>query len=392
MDTSEDKDAPELPSQDERAREYEAIHNRLFLVRIVLTLLALGLYLYSGASAQLAEGLRARFDHPWAWPLVNGLYTLVTVFGFIAFMFPLSLYSDYILEHRYGLSKQKLESWLMDFGKSILLELLIALVFFEIIYLFLRWTPHYWWVWATVCYTLFVVALSLVAPVWIMPLFHKFEPLRDEALTGAVRDFVQSEGLKVVGVYQWGLDEKTHTANAALAGLGRTRRIILGDTMLTGYAREEILAVLAHEVGHYKHGDIARLLAAGTGMALAGFYIAHRILAALVARFGFAAPGDIGAFPIFVFALFVFSLVVMPISNAYSRRREFAADAYAVRRLGKAAPLIGALEKLAAQNLADKEPAAWIEFLLHSHPSISRRIRRARAVEAALDSHLIAVG
>ncbi|MFH0880298.1 MAG: M48 family metallopeptidase [Lentisphaerota bacterium] len=389
---------PQNPSRTEaeltedRAREYEGIHNRIFVVRIFMTILALVVYQLSGASAQLAGGLDARFDHPWAWPLANGLYILVTVFGFAAFMFPLSLYVDYILEHRYGLSKQSMEGWLLDFFKSLLFELLLTLVFFEVIYGFLRWSPDYWWVWASICYVLFVVVLSSLAPVLIMPLFHKIEPLDNLELTEAVQTFVQNAGLKVLGVFRWGLEEKTFTANAALAGLGRTRRIILGDTMLKDYSKEEIIAVLAHEVGHYKNKDMPRLIAVGALLAVAGFFIAHLVLRELVVRFGFFSPGDIGAFPVFIFCLFIFSLISMPLSNTYSRRREFAADEFAVRTLNAAAPLVSALEKLAAQNLADKNPEPWIEALLHSHPSISRRVRRAREIEAEIQSHLRGVG
>lgn len=364
-----------------RAREYESAHNRLFLLRILLTLAALAVYFFTGASDQLAAGLRRRFGD--AWVVVNGLYTLVTVFGFAALMFPVSWYGDFILEHKYGLSRQGLGSWFADFLKSLALELLLLTVFFEAVYAFLRWAPAWWWAWASLFYVLFAVVLASIAPVVILPLFHKFEPLDNPSLTDAVRAFAEREGLKVVGVFRWGLGEKTSAANAALAGLGRTRRIILGDTMLGGYSPEEIVSVLAHEVGHYRHRDVLRLMAAGGMFATLGFWIAHGALRGLVARFGYAGPDDIAAFPLFVFCLFVFSLVTLPVSNAYSRRLEYAADAYAVRAAGGAGPLVSALEKLSAQNLADRDPPAWIEFLLHGHPSIARRVRRAREAERA---------
>ncbi len=367
------------PRTEEQAREYESTHNKLFLLRILLTLAALAVYLFTGASAHLAEGLRSRFGD--LWPVVNGLYILITVFGFAALMFPVSLFGDFVIEHRYGLSRESLETWFLDFLKGLGLELLLATVFFEVIYAFLRWTPAFWWVWATGFYVLFAVVLTSIAPVVIMPLFHKFEPLENPSLTEAVKAFVEKAGLKVVGVFRWGLEEKTATANAALAGLGRTRRIILGDTMLSGYTQDEIIAVLAHEVGHYKHRDLARLMAAGTALAAAGFYLLHLVLQKLVAVFHFRGVDDIGSFPLFIFCLFIFSLLTMPLSNGYSRRREFLADVYAVHAVGSAAPLVGALEKLAAQNLADKNPPPWIEFLLHSHPSIRRRRLRAEAAE-----------
>jgi STE24 endopeptidase len=222
------------------------------------------------------------------------------------------------------------------------------------------------------------VVLSTIAPVLIMPLFHKFEPIEEGELAADVRGMMEESGIKVVGVFKWGLEEKTSTANAAFTGIGRTRRIILGDTLLSGYSKEEILAILAHEVGHYKNHDILRLTTVQSLLAVLGFYIAHLCLSKLVGFYGLAGVDDIGAAPIFIFSLFVFSLISMPFTNMHSRQREFAADAYAIEKIGSPDALVSAFEKLADQNLSNKEPSAWVEFLLHSHPSISRRIERAR--------------
>ena len=365
--------------REQRARDYEAVHNRLFFARVLITVALLALYLFSGASAELAEGLRMRFGDQWWW--TNIVYLLVTLFVFSALMFPLSLFSDHYLEHRYGLSHQSLNSWLADYMKSLVIEIPLTTAFLGVIYLLLYASPDWWWLWATGVYVVLSVVLSTLWPVWIMPLFHKFEPLEESELTAAVKRFAEQSGLEVIGVYRWGLEEKTETANAALTGLGRTRRIILGDTMLDKYSKDEILSVLAHEVGHFKHGDMRRLMISGTLLAAAGFFVAHHVLHALVDVLGFYGVADIGAFPVLIFSIFVFSLITMPLSNAYSRRREYAADAYAVRAIGSAEPLVSALTKLADQNLSDKEPAAWLEWLLHSHPSISRRIQRARHVD-----------
>jgi len=378
-----DDPAPASPPDDDlRAQQYEAIHNRLFLLRLALTLGLLWAYLLTGASTLLAEGLRARFGG-W-WPVVNALYTLITLFGFSALMFPLSYFGDYAVERRYGLSHQTPEGWFLDYLKSLGLELLLGIVFFSAIYAFLHFLPGSWWGWATAFYVLFAVVLSSLAPVLSLPLFHKIEPLESPEIVAAAEDLARQSGVRVVGVFRWGLEEKTEAANAALAGLGRTRRILLGDTLLKGYGRDEILAILAHELGHYRHSDIARLITAGTVLAALGFFIAQAALKGLVVAFRFGGPDDIGSFPLLVFCLFLFSLVAMPFSNAYSRRRELAADEYAVRSTGSAAPLVSSLNKLAAQNLAVRRPAAWLEFLLYSHPSIARRIERARLVEARL--------
>ncbi len=370
-------DESQTTDRDLLAKEYDAIHNRLFVVQIVLVVALLAVFQFTGTSATLANGLAARFGGN-LWYAVNAAYVAIAVFGFAACMFPLSYYSGHVLEHHYELSNETFGEWFSDFVKSLLIDLVLATILFSVVYALLRWTPDWWWLFATLFYILFGVVLSTLMPVVIMPLFHKFEPLEEGDLTQAVRAMMEEAGIKVVGIFKWGLEAKTNTANAAFTGIGRTRRIILADTLLSGYSQEEILAILAHEVGHYKNRDILRLMATGSVLALIGFYISHLCLTRLAGALGFANIYDIGTAPLFIFSLFVFSLVSMPFANMHSRRREFAADAYAIGKMGSPDPLVSALEKLANQNLSNKEPAAWIEFLLHSHPSIARRIARAQ--------------
>ncbi|MDF7807582.1 M48 family metallopeptidase [Pontiellaceae bacterium B12219] len=359
------------------AKEYDAVNNRLYLIQIIVLTVLLAVYQLTGASTALANGLAARFGEN-LWYVTNAVYTVVSVFGFVAFMMPFSYYSGYVLEHHYGLSNETFGDWLGDFIKSLFIDLVLATVLFSVIYALLRLIPEWWWLAASVFYILFAVVISTIAPVIIMPLFHTFQPLEEGDLTAAVRSMMEDAGIEVVGVYKWGLEERTSTANAAFTGFGKTRRIILGDTLLTGYSQDEILAILAHEVGHYKNRDMMRLMITSSVLALAGFYIAHHALLSLTALVGIANIYDIAAAPIFIFSLFLFSLVSMPFSNMHSRRREFAADAYAVKTMGSSDALISSFEKLADQNLSNKEPAAWVEFLLHSHPSMARRIERAR--------------
>lgn len=365
------------PDREALAKEYDGIHNTLFLLQALAIAGLLAAYQLSGASAALATGLANRFGEN-LWFATNAVYILVTVFGFAACMFPFSYYSGHVLEHHYGLSNETFGEWLADFVKSLLIDLALATLLFSVIYALLRWLGNGWWLAAAVFYIAFAVVLSTIAPVVIMPLFHKFEPLEEGELTQSVRAMMEQAGIRVVGVFKWGLGEKTNTANAAFAGFGRTKRIILGDTLLTGYTKEEILAILAHEVGHYRNRDSLRLVATSSVLALAGFYVAHLCLTRLSGWLGIGDIGFIGAAPLFVFSLFVFSLASMPFANLYSRRREFAADAYAIQTMGSPDALVSAFEKLADQNLSNKEPAAWVEFLLHSHPSIARRIDRAR--------------
>ncbi|MCF7848290.1 MAG: M48 family metallopeptidase [Kiritimatiellales bacterium] len=372
------------PTREDLAREYDAVHNRLFLVQILMVAVLLAAYQLSGASAALADGLVKRFGES-LWYLTNGVYVLVTVFGFAAFMFPLSYYTDYVLEHHYELSHEDFGMWLLDFTKSLLIDLVLAVILFEVVYALLRWQPVWWWVFATAFYILFAIIISTIAPVVIMPLFHKFEPLAEGDLTDAVKAMMEEAGIAVAGVFKSGLEENPGTANAAFTGFGKTRRIVLGDTLLAGYSQDEILAIIAHEVGHYKNRDMFRLMLTGSAMALVGFYVSHLCLTGLSGGLG-RNIADIATAPVFIFSLFVFSLISMPFANMHSRRREYAADAYAVEKMGEPDSLVSAFVKLADQNLSNQEPAAWIEFLLHSQPSIARRIVRARENMSAIGS------
>ncbi len=359
------------------AKEYDSIHNRLFVLQVLVLATLLGIYQFSGASAALARGLGGRFGDN-LWYVTNAVYTLVSVFGFAAFMSPFSFYSGHVLEHHYGLSNDSVLDWLSDFIRSLLLDLLLAAILFSVIYALLRWIPDWWWFAAAVFYILFVVVISTLAPVVIMPLFHKFEPLDEGDLNDAIRNMLDEADIKNVGVFKWGFEYNEITSNVIFAGLGKNRSIVLGDAILSGYTQEEILAIVGQEIGHCKNRDTLRLMLISSLMAVLGFFIAQQCLIHLSAFFDIPAIFDIGAAPVFIFSLFIFSLISMPFANFYSRSREFAADAYAIKALGSSDALVSAFEKLADQNLANKEPAAWVEFLLHSHPSMARRIERAR--------------
>lgn len=361
---------------EERARRYEAAHHRLFAARWILALALACIYQLSGVSVQLVAGLEAILG-AW-WPLVNAAYLLITLFGAAALLFPLTYYDDYVLERRYGLTRQSPESWFVDYLKGLALELGLGVVGFSVLYALVRFSPNFWWLGAMGAYVLFVVVLSALAPVLILPLFHKIEPLNDPVLAEAAQSLAARAGVQTTGIYRWRFQDKSNVANAALAGWGRTRRILLSDTLLAGYTREEILAILAHELGHVRYGDVWRAIASGTALAGIGFAIAHHLLARMTRYFGLRGPADIAGFPLMVICLFIFALVAIPFANWLSRRRELRADEYAARVCGMADPLITALNKLADQNLAVREPPRWIEFLLYSHPSIGRRLNFLR--------------
>jgi STE24 endopeptidase len=272
---------------------------------------------------------------------------------------------------------QGLPGWLLDNLKELALVAVFGLGAVELLYWLLRTFPGWWWVLMAALAWVFGVALAQLAPVLIMPIFYKFRPLEDAELTGRLVALAERAGTRVRGVYVMDMSSRTTTANAMLAGLGRTRRIILGDTLLEGYTADEIETILAHELAHHVHNDLPKGLAAQAVLTFAGMWVASLVVAWGVEFYGLRGVDDVAGLPLFALAMLAFGLVTMPLGNYLSRQMERAADRYALRTTGKAPAFRSVMAKLATQNLSDAEPPAWVRFLFYSHPPISERIRLA---------------
>ncbi len=362
---------PPLQDQQQRAKRYEAIHNVLFVVETVYTLALLVVFLLTGASDFLADSAFAISENPW---IATALYGAVVVVATKVLFLPLNFYGGFVLEHRFELSNETFSGWLLDEAKSLGLNLVLSVIALDVIYFLLRRAGDWWWVGAGLFFLLFGVVLSVLFPVLILPLFYKLQPLDNESLKQKLVALAQRVGAKVLGVYRMAMSEKTKKANAAFAGLGATKRIILGDTLLDKFAEDEIEVVMAHEMAHYKHGDISKLIAWSTLTTFFGLWIADRGLRWGLVKFGYNQISDLGAFPLLALCLFGFGLVAMPLDNAFSRWREWKADRTALELTKNPEGFIRAMRKLAEQNLADLSPHPVIEFLLHDHPSLARRI------------------
>jgi STE24 endopeptidase len=247
----------------------------------------------------------------------------------------------------------------------------------EALYLLLNTWPEWWWPAMAALLWLFIVAMTWLAPLVLMPLFYRIRPLDDPELAGRLRRLAERAGARVQGVYVMDMSSRTTTANAMLAGLGRTRRIILGDTLLADYSPEEIETVLAHELAHHVHNDLPLGLAAQGVVIAAGMWLASVLLTWGVAAFGFRGVGDVAALPLFVATMGIFGLVTMPPANWLSRSRERAADRYALETTGNTRAFRSVMLKLAGQNLADADPPGWVRVLFYSHPPIGERVRMA---------------
>jgi STE24 endopeptidase len=309
------------------------------------------------------------------------LFLLVTVIH-IAVSLPLSFYSGHILEHRYQLSRQSAARWFQRYAKRHALTLLIGSLTTLGLYWIIWTTGSWWWLVAAGGYFLLSVVIGQLAPVLILPLFYRIERISDESLGARLSALSAGTGLSIEGVYRMSMSDETAKANAMLAGLGATRRVILGDTLLDNFSPEEIDVIFAHEVGHHVHRHVPQLIVSGLLYGVVGFWICDRLLNVWVERID--GQVDYGQFPVHTLPLLMlvttlFFMLVEPLQNVISRHFERQADRYALQRTGRYDAYRSAFTKLARLNKADPDPHPWELFLFHSHPSISQRLAAAEA-------------
>jgi STE24 endopeptidase len=372
-------------ARDEKAKRYAREHFRLMLLSFGVDLAILVAVLISGASAWWAGRVTASSG----WRAVPAAVVLLYLLGLGALLklagMPFSILSRRI-EIRYGLNRQSWAGWLWDQTKSTIIGGALALGGLELIYWLLRAAPGTWWLWAWGAFVLFVLALAQLAPVLLLPVFFKFRPLSAEGkeaeLVERLRRLSERAGTRVRGVLEWKLGEKSAKANAALTGLGATRRVIISDTLLNSATPDEIEAVFAHELGHHVHRHIWYGLGFQMALSFLGFWLADVTLHFFVGPLQLAGVADVAGLPLLFLVAIVLSVLLLPAANAFSRRMERQADDYAFAAIGDAEPLVRGLEHLADQNLAERNPPRWKEFIFYSHPSISARVTRARAWQA----------
>ena len=364
------------PNKQTQAKEYSRIRRRLMVLDLALAGVYAILWLATGWSIKLRDYLQELTNNEWL--VVAGF---MLIFGGIYFVIdlPLGYFSGFILPHRYELSNQTLSGWVIDQVKGVLVGGILGLVVIEIVYFGLRISPDLWWLWVGLILLVFNVILANLAPVLLMPLFIKFVPLEDEHsdLVDRLMNLADRAGTRVRGIYMFDMSRRTKAANAAVTGLGNTRRILLGDTLINEFTDDEIETVLAHELGHQVHRDIPIGILVESVITLGGLYLVALVLQWSVEALGFNSISDVAAMPLFGLVMGLYGLIIMPIGNAYSRQRETRADEYALRMTGKGAAYASALTRLANQNLAEADPEPWEEMLLYSHPALNKRIAMA---------------
>jgi len=356
----------------QKARQYSKLTRRLLFIELGIGIALLLALLLSGASAKLAQFL------VFPLPLSAALYFLILAFGLGIMMVPLGYYQDFVLPHRFGLSHQKLASWLADRTKALALGLLLSVCLIIAAYWLIEFLPSLWWLAAWLIVLLVSLVLTLLAPTILVSLFFKLEPLPDGELKQRLAYLGRRAGIDIKDIFTINLSSKSTTANAMLGGFGKTRRIILSDTMLKEYSPEEIEVALAHELGHHLHHDIARLFWVQAMAFLLAFYLANLALEGGVALFSYQSIGDIAGLPWLLMVLLALFLILRLPLNWYSRHIELAADKAALQLSDNTEGFINLMTKLTDQNLSEAEPVHWERVLFRDHPSYNERVKLAR--------------
>jgi STE24 endopeptidase len=362
------------PADSPGARRYNRIQRWLSVADFVLGLLFLLVLLFTGWNGALRDLAYSASS----WYTIQ-VFVYVLMLMLIGKALGLGLdYYGFRLEHSFNLSNQNPRAWAWDETKGFLVGVVLGTIVVELLYFIIRQAPQYWWLIAWATFLGLFVLLAQLAPVILFPIFYKFEPLQNEELKSRLVKLGEAAGTRVRGVYKWNLSEKSKKANAALTGLGSTRRIILADTLLEQYSADEIEAVLAHELGHHVHKHILKSIAVQACVTLAGFWAANWLLHYAIERWHFFETlSDFANLPMLVLVSTLLSFLLLPALNAFSRHNERQADRYAFQSIASVQPFISSMNKLANQNLAERSPSKWVEWFFHSHPAISRRVAAA---------------
>jgi STE24 endopeptidase len=356
-----------------QAMQYEKEKRWIGLLGMLLSLAVLLAFYYSGLSSGLAILFSGR---PVIWAFLT--YVLIFQAVLVVVGFPLRFYSSYIHEHKWGFSNLTLKGWLWEQVKSYLVGLVIFILLLSILFWILDRYPQQWWWIAGLAMALVSVIFATLFPVLILPIFNKYTPIKDEILTDALRKILSEGGLKSSGFFVEDMSRQTKKENAFLAGLGKTRRVVLGDNLMTNMTVAEIVSIIAHEVGHYKYRHIWKHIALGTVQQLVVFFLLNILMRGAFSSFLSSTRANLSLFPIFAILMAALSgFLFGPLSNILSRYFERQADRYALNHIPKRETFKTALAGLANRNLANAYPDWWVKLLYYSHPPVGERLLMA---------------
>jgi len=360
-----DKDRQEI------ARHYRNDNLKWNIVSLIISALFLIVILIFGISKVFADFLSVYIN---ARPLLIAAYFSALYFAFSFMSLPFAYVEGYSIEHKYGFSTQNRRDWFMDWLKSSAVTYVIGLIVFEVIYLIIPAAPFLWWLWLSLFMIGFSVILANVFPVVILPLFYKSSPIEDGELKGEITELGGRAGVGIKGVYSIDLSSKTTKANAAVVGLGNTKRILIGDTLISKYETGEILSAVAHEIVHFREHHMWWLILWQSFITVLMFYVFFRLQPFVYGWFGFDHASEIAAFPLFALIFAVISYIFRPIGAALSRYYERRADRGALNLTGNSEAFVSLIAKFCNEQLSIAYPNRFVEWYKYSHPSPGKRI------------------
>jgi STE24 endopeptidase len=368
-----------VANEDKSAR-YHRLRRRVLVFDTTAQAAFLLLLVLSGASSAILRWVEAAVGSGLV-PAVAGYVFIVAALSELMHL-PFAFHLGVVLERRYNLSSETTFRWVLDHFKAAAIALVLMIVTAAIVIALLRVSPARWWIVAALVFAAVLVLLARFAPVVLLPLFYDIHPLERDELRTRLLALAERARTPVLGVYEWRVGDRTSKANAALVGIGRTRRILVSDTLLSAHSDEEIETVFAHELAHHVYGDIWTGLVLEAALVAIGFYLADRVLSNFALPLDLDGKGDIAGLPLLMLCVAAVSLALKPLGNALSRAHERRADRYALETTGNSAAFISAMRRLAASNLAEERPSRLVEALFHTHPSTADRIDAARAWSA----------
>ncbi len=358
----------------DKAKQYASIRYSLLIIDVGYLLALLFLFQGLGLSRALVQGV-SRVIHPHYFVLP--VYLLVIYLAYYVLSFPLIFYRSFALEHQFSLSIQKFDAWLKDEFKGGVIAYFILIILAGTFYYIYERYPGSWWFLLSLFWVFFSLILAKITPLVIIPLFFKYTSLSDNALRERIIKLAEKMQVKIVDVFQIDFSKKTLKANAAFVGLGRTRRVLLADTLKDKYSIEEIEVILAHEFAHYKLRHLMKLIFINASFTVAAFYFIFKTAPYFLAISGLSSLADLAAFPMLVIYFVIFGIITQPLQNYLSRIMEMNADLMALEVTQAKAAFISMMEKLSSQNLADRNPHPVIKFFFFDHPAIEERINMA---------------
>ena len=358
-----------------KSKKYNNIKLAVSITKSIVSFILIVAFVYSQFSLELENFLRYYISNSYFLFLA---FVLLTGMAGIILFSPVNYYKDFYLEHKYGLSNQTFGKWIFENLKGLVVSLIIGVPVLLIFYFIMNKFGALWWLPFAVVLFIISVVFARLLPVIVLPIFYKITPIEDEDLKSRITRIAEDAGIKVENVFRFNMSKNTKKANAAFTGLGKSKRILLGDTLLDNYSHDEIETVVAHELGHYKRNHIVKNIIIGTAASFGTLFLIAYFYSLSIHWFGFTRLQEIAALPILSVWAMLIGLIETPLTNILSRKFEYEADEYAVSVTGKPSAFIATLNKLTDQNLADKDPHPLVEWFFYSHPSISKRVKAIR--------------